>query len=119
MPAAVADRAQQADAAPTCAGARLRSGFRRRDRAFGATNRRATRGLRRYGDAFSQAAIDLEAHCPTSVPLTPFGRMEAISARLDATYRAVLSIQVALANFETKLSDEQKTRFDSMDFASR
>lgn len=69
--------------------------------------------------AFDKAASDLEAHCPTAAPPTALSRLEAIAARLDATWRAALSIQVALANFETKLSDEQKGRFDRMNFAAR
>ena len=68
--------------------------------------------------AFGKAATDLEAHCPAAVPPTALGRLETIEARLDSTWRAVLSIQVALANFETKLSDEQKNRFDAIDFAA-
>jgi len=68
---------------------------------------------------FSQAATDLDAHCPTTLSPTPLGRLAATEARLDATWRAVLSIQVALANFETKLSDEQKSRLDATNFASR
>ena len=68
---------------------------------------------------FGKAATDLQAHCPTSAPSTALGRLETIQARLDATWRAVLSIQVALVNFETKLTDDQKDRFDSMDFAAR
>ena len=43
-------------------------------------------------DAFGKAASDLQAHCPTSVPRTAVGRLEAIEARLDATWRSVLSI---------------------------
>ena len=69
--------------------------------------------------ALGKAASDLEAHCPTSVPPTALGRLQNIQARLDSTWRAVLAIQVALANFETKLSDEQKNRFETMDFAAR
>jgi hypothetical protein len=68
---------------------------------------------------FEKAARDLETHCPTSVPQSPLARLEAIEARLDATWRAILSIQVALANFETKLSDEQKQRLDAMNFAAQ
>jgi hypothetical protein len=68
---------------------------------------------------FEKAARDLETHCPTSVPQSTVARLEAIEARLDATWRAILSIQVALANFETKLSDEQKQRFNAMTFAAR
>jgi hypothetical protein len=69
--------------------------------------------------AFGKAASDLEAHCPTSMPPTALSRLETIQARLDATWRAELAIQVALADFETKLSDEQKDRFDATDFAAR
>jgi len=62
---------------------------------------------------------DLEAHCPVAVPSTALARLETIEARLDASWRAVLSIQVTLANFESHLSAEQKDRFDNMDLASR
>jgi len=68
---------------------------------------------------FEKAARDLETHCPTAVPQSAVARLEAIEARLDATWRAILSIQVALANFETKLSDEQKQRFETMNFAAQ
>ena len=69
--------------------------------------------------SFNEAANDLDAHCPTSAPASALGRLETMEARLDAAWRAVLSMQVTLANFETKLSDRQKTRFDAMNFASR
>jgi hypothetical protein len=69
--------------------------------------------------SFNAAAGDLDAHCPTAAPATALGRLETIQARLDAAWRAVLSMQVTLANFETKLSDQQKSRFDAMNFASR
>jgi LTXXQ motif family protein len=69
--------------------------------------------------AFGKAASDLEAHCPTSVPRSAVERLEAIEARLDATWRAILSIQVALQDFESKLSDEQKYRLHTMTFAAQ
>jgi LTXXQ motif family protein len=69
--------------------------------------------------AFGKAVDDLEAHCPTTVPPTAVARLDAIEARLDSTWRSVLSIQVALANFEIKLDDAQKARFDQMNFAAR
>jgi len=68
---------------------------------------------------FNAAASDLDSHCPASAPATALGRLETIQARLDAAWRTVLSMQVALANFETKLSDQQKSRFDTMNLASR
>jgi hypothetical protein len=69
--------------------------------------------------AFSKAANDLQAHCPTSVPRSAVARLETIEARLDATWRAILSIQVALQVFESKLNDEQKSRLQAMTFAAR
>ncbi len=66
--------------------------------------------------AFAKAVDDLQAHCPTTVPPNAVGRVDAIEARLDATWRSVLSIQVALANFESKLDDAQRGRFDQMNF---
>jgi hypothetical protein len=68
---------------------------------------------------FGKAAGDLEAHCPSSVPQSAVARLETIESRLDATWRAILSIQVALNEFESKLSDEQKNRFKAMTFAAR
>lgn len=69
--------------------------------------------------SFGKAANDLEAHCPTSVPRSAVARLETIESRLDATWRAVLSIQVALQDFETKLTDEQRNRLQAMTFAAQ
>jgi hypothetical protein len=69
--------------------------------------------------AFGKAANDLEAHCPTSMPRTAVARLETIESRLDATWRAVLSIQVTLSDFETKLTDEQRSRLQAMTFAAQ
>jgi len=77
--------------------------------------RDALNGLKR---AFRNAAGELDANCPLSLPPDPLARLEAIEARLDATWRALVSIQTALADFETKLSAEQRTRFDATDFAA-
>jgi LTXXQ motif family protein len=67
--------------------------------------------------AFRNAASELDATCPSSLPPDPLARLQAIEARLDATWRAVLAIQSALATFENTLSDEQRVRFDATDFA--
>ena len=69
--------------------------------------------------SFDDAARDLETHCPTRIPATALNRLDTISSRLDSTWRATLSIQVALANFEAELNDAQKVRFDTMNFAAR
>jgi hypothetical protein len=69
--------------------------------------------------SFDEAAKDLEAHCPTTIPTTALNRLDTIQARLDSTWRATLSIQVALANFEAELSDAQKAHFDTLNFAAQ
>lgn len=68
--------------------------------------------------AFTKAADDLETHCPTTLSPTAVGRLEALEARLDATWRSILSTQVALANFESKLDEAQKGRLDQMNFVA-
>ena len=82
-------------------------------RIFRATQRDALKG------SFDEAAKDLEAHCPTTIPATALNRLDTIQARLDSAWRATLSIQVALANFEAELDDAQKIRFYDMNFAAR
>jgi hypothetical protein len=54
-----------------------------------------------------------------TIPAAPLNRLDTIQARLDSTWRATLSIQVALTNFEAELSDAQKVRFDAMNLAAR
>jgi len=70
--------------------------------------------LAAVSQAIDTAASDLTTHCPTSAPPTAVSRLETVEAQLDATWHSVSSIQVALANFETKLSDEQKDRLNAM-----
>jgi LTXXQ motif family protein len=69
--------------------------------------------------SLDEAARDLEAHCPTTIPASALNRLDTIQARLDSTWRATLAIQVALANFDAELDDAQKVRFDAMNFAAR
>jgi hypothetical protein len=68
--------------------------------------------------AFGTAAAELDANCPSVVAPDPLARLEATEARLDATWRAVVAIQVALADFDKGLSDEQRARLDATDFAA-
>jgi len=69
--------------------------------------------------AFGRAAHDLQAHCPSSVPRSAVARLETIESRLDAAWRAILSIQVALQGFERMLTDDQKNRLQTMTLAAR
>ncbi len=68
--------------------------------------------------AFHGAASELDANCPFALAGDPLARLEATEARLDATWRAVVTIQVALADFDKGLNDEQRARLDSTDFAA-
>jgi hypothetical protein len=68
-------------------------------------------------EAFVSAARDLDVHCPKMLPPDPLARLESIEARLDASWRAVLGMQVALASFENRLTDSQRTRFEAMNVA--
>ena len=64
--------------------------------------------------AFVSAASDLDAHCPKSAPALPLARLEAMGARLDSSWRALLAMQVALADFENRLSEQQRSRLNSI-----
>jgi hypothetical protein len=68
--------------------------------------------------AFHNAAGELDANCPVSLPADPLARLEAAETRLDATWRALVSIQVALAGLEQKLTDEQRARLNATEFAA-
>jgi LTXXQ motif family protein len=69
-------------------------------------------------DAFNRAATDLNAGCPAQVAPTALGRLEATESRLDAAWRAVQTIETALADFQKGLSDEQSSRFNALQIAS-
>ena len=69
--------------------------------------------------ALSGAANDLEAQCSTPVPPSAVARLDTLEARLDATWHAVLSIQVALYKFDSELSADQKNRLKTMTFAAQ
>jgi hypothetical protein len=69
-------------------------------------------------DAFKRAASGLAADCGGAVPQTASARLEITEDRLDATWRAVQTIEVALADFQKDLSDEQKARINALEIAS-
>ena len=74
--------------------------------------------LAKVEDAFDRAQANLDADCPGVVSRTALGRLEATEERLDAAWRAVQTIEVALADFQKTLSDEQNARFNSLQLAS-
>ena len=66
--------------------------------------------------AAKQAALDFSSSCPAenAVPVTPPGRLAAMTARLQATLNAVKAVKPSLDNFYNALSDEQKERFNAL-----
>jgi hypothetical protein len=66
--------------------------------------------------AAADAAATFKASCPSekSFPLTPPGRLAAMTGRLQATLEAVNIVQPALDRFYNALNDEQKERFNQL-----
>jgi LTXXQ motif family protein len=64
--------------------------------------------------AAGEAADRLKQACPENLPLTPSGRLQAMSLRLQATLDAVKLVRPPLEQFYESLSDEQKARFNEI-----
>jgi len=64
--------------------------------------------------AARKAAAVFKVSCPSehAFPLTPPGRLQAMTARLSATLEAVEIVRPPLEAFYNSLSDEQKERFN-------
>jgi hypothetical protein len=66
-----------------------------------------------YKAASSKAADAMRNACPTDLPTTAVGRMEAMEKRMDAMLQAVRTVRPALEAFYATLSDEQRARLNS------
>ena len=71
-------------------------------------------GLEELKTAMATAVDLLKAGCPTDLPSTPTGRIEAMHVRLSAMLEAVRTVRAPLANFYALLNDEQKARFNAV-----
>jgi hypothetical protein len=71
-------------------------------------------GLDDLRAASSQASEIVKSSCPSSVPLTPVGRLDAAEQRLEATIKAIQIIRPPLERFYQALSDEQSRQFNAM-----
>src|SRR6266511_166621 len=65
-------------------------------------------------DATAKALDILQAACPTALPSTPTGRIEAMRQRLDAMLAAVRTVRPVVEKFYQSLNDEQKARFNAL-----
>ena len=64
--------------------------------------------------AMAKALDILKGACPTGLPSTPTGRIEAMHVRLSAMLEAVRTVRAPLTKFYDLLSDEQKARFNAL-----
>jgi hypothetical protein len=69
-------------------------------------------GLNALASAATNAADMLKAACPSDLPQTPVGRLDAAANRLDVLSQAIRTVRAALGNFYSSLDDEQKARFN-------
>jgi LTXXQ motif family protein len=68
--------------------------------------------------ASSQASEVIKSSCPSAVPLTPIGRLDAAEQRLQATIKAIQIVRAPLERFYQALNDEQRQRFNAMNGSS-
>jgi ABC-type transporter MlaC component len=71
--------------------------------------------LDKLKDATAKAVEILQSACPTDLPSTPPGRMQALEQRLEAMVTAVDTVRVPLQEFYNSLTDEQKARFNAVE----
>ena len=71
-------------------------------------------GLEHLKAASSQANDILKASCPSQIPLTPLGRLDAVQKRLAAMIQAVQVVRGPLYEFYNSLTDEQRRNFDAL-----
>ena len=64
--------------------------------------------------AAREAAERLKEACPEDLPMTPSGRLQAMTQRLQATLDTVKIVRPALERFYESLNDEQKARFNEI-----
>jgi len=64
--------------------------------------------------ASEDAAEKFKQACPEHVPLTPTGRLAAMTERLQATLDAVKLVRPPLERFYTSLDNEQQARFNAI-----
>jgi len=64
--------------------------------------------------ASGKAESILGNSCPTSPPLTPVGRLDALQKRLDAMVQGLDVVRGPLAKFDASLSAEQRKQLDAL-----
>lgn len=70
--------------------------------------------LKALESASGKAEGILKASCPTSPPLTPIGRLDALQKRLDAMVQGLDMVRAPLAKFDGSLSADQRQALDAL-----
>lgn len=64
--------------------------------------------------AANEAAEAFKSSCRTDFAMTPTGRLDAMTSRIEASLDALAIVRPALEAFYNSLSDEQRARFDAI-----
>ena len=64
--------------------------------------------------AAQDSAANLRGTCPSEMPQTPYGRLDAVKTRLATMVEAMNAIRPKLQDFYGSLNDEQKAKFNIM-----
>jgi hypothetical protein len=70
--------------------------------------------LEAFQQANAKAADLVKNSCPTTEPITPPARLEAVANRLNAMLEAIKTVRTALDDFYSKLNDEQRAQFEAI-----
>ncbi len=65
-------------------------------------------------NATAEALALLQSACPSDLPSTPTGRLEAMRTRIETMLKAITIVGPAMDRFYNSLSDEQKARFNAL-----
>jgi hypothetical protein len=77
-------------------------------------DRRQQEALEELKDATAIAAKTLHAACAMGIPANPNARLDAMRSRVAAMHDSVQAMRPALTHFYSLLSDDQKSRFNTM-----
>ena len=64
--------------------------------------------------ANAKAGELIKSSCPTTEPITPPARLEAVANRLNAMLEGVKTVRTALDDFYGNLNDEQRAQFEAI-----
>ncbi|QXX75424.1 Spy/CpxP family protein refolding chaperone [Methylovirgula sp. HY1] len=73
-----------------------------------------TEMLTQLGTASTRAETILQGSCPSTPPLTPVGRLDAVATRLHAMIQAIGFLRTPLTTLDESLDDKQRERLATL-----